>query len=222
MRDPGQFGGGDLFGEALNAVVRGVDLHQKAGLGGDRLGIVAGVGAVGGADLAQAAAGLFHDRGHAEGAADLDQLAPGDDGLAVAGQRVQDDQHRGGVVVDDGGVLGPGQFAKQAAQVAVAFAAPAGVQIELQRGGGLHGAERGGHGLLRQQGAAEVGVQDGAGQVQDRAQVRAGAGGQRLFGKAEDAGGIGQRLRRRGTDAGQSGAQGLGHGGAAMAVDQGG
>ena len=72
------------------------------------------------------APGARHDVGHAERAADLDQLAARDDDLAAARQRVEHEQHRGGVVVDDGRVLGAGQLAQQAAQVVVALAAPAG------------------------------------------------------------------------------------------------
>jgi len=69
------------------------------------------VGTVGGADFDQFGAGAAHDFGHTEGAADLDQLAARDDHLAPLGQGVEDEQNRGGVVIDHGGVLGAGQFA---------------------------------------------------------------------------------------------------------------
>jgi hypothetical protein len=42
-----------------------------------------------------------HDVGHAEGTADLDQLAARDDHLAPGRQRGQHQQDGGGVVVDD-------------------------------------------------------------------------------------------------------------------------
>ena len=66
-----------------DGVVRGMDLHDRRGVGSDRGGIVLEMRAVGGADLDQAAAGARHDVGNAEGAADLDQLAARDDHLAA-------------------------------------------------------------------------------------------------------------------------------------------
>ena len=69
---------------------------------------------IGGAHLAQDGAGAGHDVGNAECAADLDQLAARDRYLPSQRQGIQDQQHRRGVVVDDGGGLGAGDLAQQA------------------------------------------------------------------------------------------------------------
>ena len=172
MGDPRQFGRRHRLGEALDPVVGGVDLQDQPGLGTERAGIVAGVGAVGGADLDEPGAGTRHDVGHAEGAADLDQLAARHDRLAALGQRVQRQQHRGGVVVDDGGVLRPGQLDEQVAQRRVALAAPAAAEVELERQRLPHGGDRRLDRGLGEQRPAEVGVEHGAGQIEDRTHLR--------------------------------------------------
>ena len=133
--------------------------------------------AVGGADLDQLRAGARHDLRHAEGAADLDQLAARHDRLAALRQRVEHEQHGGGVVVDDGRVLGAGQLAQQAAHdgrrarrgwppprsnssaTALRIAATAASIACL-------GDER----------AAEIGVQHRAGEIVDRLEARRGVG----------------------------------------------
>ena len=117
--------------------------------------------------------GSRHDVGHPEGAADLDQLAARDDRLAALRQRVQGEEDGGGVVVDDGGVLGAGQLDEEVAQDRVALAALAAVEVELERERVAHRRHRGLDGLLGEQRAAEVGVEHGAGEVEDRPDLRA-------------------------------------------------
>ena len=56
---------------------------------------------------------VAQDLGHAERAADLDQLAARDDHLAAARERREREQHRGGVVVDGERVLGAREQAQQ-------------------------------------------------------------------------------------------------------------
>ena len=68
---------------------------------------------------------LRHHVGHAEAAADLDQLAARDDDLAPGRQRRQHDQRRRRVVVDDDRRLGAGQPAEQRFGVDVAPSARA-------------------------------------------------------------------------------------------------
>ena len=80
--------------------------------------------AIGRADFDEPGSGARHDLGHAKGAADLDQLAARNHGLAAMGERIERQQHGSSIVVDDGGVLGARQFAEQAAQVVIALAAP--------------------------------------------------------------------------------------------------
>ena len=78
-----------------------------------RRGVIGDARAVRGADLAQDGAGLRHDVGHAEAAADLDQLAARDDHLASARRVRQHQQRRRGVVVHDHRGLGAGQRRQQ-------------------------------------------------------------------------------------------------------------
>ena len=151
----------------VHRVVRGMDLHDRRGVGADRGGIVLEMGAVGGADLDQPAAGAGHDVGDAEGAADLDELAARDDDLAAGGQRRQHQQHGGGVVVDRGRGLGAGQAMQPGRDVIVALAAAAAREIVFQRGRRAHGRDRGLDRLLGQKRAAEIGVQHGAGEIED-------------------------------------------------------
>ncbi len=86
--------------------------------------------------FAQYRAGLRHHVGNAKRAADLDQLAARDDDFPALGQRVQRQQHRRGIVVDDNGRdFAPArvqQLRKQATDMNVALAALAGGQIEFQ------------------------------------------------------------------------------------------
>jgi hypothetical protein len=111
-----------------------MDLQHHAGLRPHRLGVVRG-GAVGGADLDQLGAGATHDLRHPEGAADLDQLAARHNRRATLGECVQHQEHGGGVVVDDGGVLGACQLTQEIAQNIVAIAAPAGAESVFERYG---------------------------------------------------------------------------------------
>src|SRR5699024_7416736 len=67
VRDPGELVDRDLAGEALDAVVAGVDLEDRAGARvRARLAVVAAVGAVGGADLAHPRAGGGDQLGETE------------------------------------------------------------------------------------------------------------------------------------------------------------
>ncbi len=167
----GQILQGHGGGEPEDAVVAGVGVEEQPRALADRRLVVGEVGAVGGAHLHGDRAAALHHVGQAEGAADLDQLAPGDHDLAAQGEAVEGDQHRGGVVVDHGRRLGAGQLAEQLLDDAVAAAAPAGLQVDLQAavaGGGLGDAAEG---VCGQGGAAEVGVQDDAGGVDHRAEA---------------------------------------------------
>ena len=181
VRDAGHLGLGHAAGEALHRIVAGVDLHEHGGARGDGAGVVGWMGAVGGTHLHQFGAGARHDVRDAEGTADLDQFAPRDHHLLAACQAVEHQQHAGGVVVDDGGVFGPGQFAQPAAHQVVTVAASAAVQVEFQVGGRGHGPCHSlGH-LIRQQRTPQVGVQHGAREVEDLAQARGQLTAQGLF-----------------------------------------
>ncbi len=154
------------------------------------------MGAVGGAHFVQLHPGAGHDVGDAEGAADLDQLATGDDAFLAHAQAVERQQHGGGVVVDHGDGLGAGQLADQPFDQVVAVAALAGRQVEFQIQRIARGEGDGLDGFIRQQRTTEVGVQHRAGEVEHAThaaavlagQAFAGATGQHVlgqFGRAE-------------------------------------
>ena len=158
------------LGKAADFEVAGVHLQQRLGAAVNGIDVVIGVGLVGGADFHERGTAARHDLRHTEGAADFHQLAPGDGhGLALA-EGVEHEKDRAGVVVDDHGGLGPRDLTEQALDVGIAAAALALFQVVFKVAvpGGY-----GGHMLrcLPAQGcAAQVGVQDHAGGVDDTAQ----------------------------------------------------
>ena len=145
--------------------------QQRDGLIRDRLRVVAGVGAVGRADLDQGGAGLAHHVGDAEAAADLDHLPARDDHLAAAGERGEREQQRRGVVVDGDACLRAGDAPQQPAEVRVARPAFAALQVEFQVGVAAPGLRHRLDRRLRERGAAEVGVDHDAGGVDRAAQA---------------------------------------------------
>jgi len=176
-----ELGGRDLLGEADDAEVRGVGAQDQRRRRGDRGGIVAEAGAVRRADLDEARTGLLHDRRQAEAVADLDHLPARDDYLATMGERCEREHERTGRVVDGHAGLGTGQARNQWTDVSLAGAALAGRQVELEIGIAARTGRDRRHGLGGQRRAAEVGVDDDAGGVDDGAQrlriERPGGGG---------------------------------------------
>ena len=150
-----------------------MDLEDDAGFGAYRSAVVLEMGAIGRPDLDESGAGARHDVGHAESAADLDQLAARHDRLAAAGQGVEAEQHGGGVVVDDRGVFGAGQRAEQGPDMVVAFAAIARGEVELERHGVPHRRDGRLDRRLGEDRPPEIGVQHDAGQIEQRPQRRA-------------------------------------------------
>ena len=130
--EAGELGHVDRGGEALDPEVARVHLEHAAGVRADRVGVVAQVRAVGGADLAQPRAGGGDQVGQPEAVADLDHLAAADDDLAAGGQRGRGEHEGGGAVVDDEDLLGVGHGGAQRGEGAAAAAGPAaGRQVEL-------------------------------------------------------------------------------------------
>ena len=118
-------------------------------------------------------AGLAQDLGHAEGAADLDQLAARDEHLPAAGQRRQREQHRGGAVVHGQRVLGAREQAQQAGDPGPALAALPALEVQLEGAvAGRGGGHRVRH-LAGQRGPPEVGVEHHAARVHDPDRARA-------------------------------------------------
>lgn len=147
-------------------------LHHEAGARADRLVEVAQMGAVRGADLAQAAAGPRHHVGHAERAADLHQFSARDDHLLAHGERVQHEEDGRRIVVDDDRRLRTGQPADQRLHMIVALAPLAALQIEFEVRGTRHHRGHRPRRFRRERRAAEIGVQHGSRQVEDRPERR--------------------------------------------------
>ena len=103
-------------GRSVNPSIRKLDgctRRNMAVAGRDRRHVIVDARAVGGAHLAQHRSGLPHHVGHAEAAADLHQLAARNDHLPAAREAGQDQQCRGGVVVDHDGRFGAGERGEQ-------------------------------------------------------------------------------------------------------------
>ena len=128
--------------------------------------------AIGGANFLKFRAGTRHDIGHAESAANLDQLAARDHDFAAHGKGIEHEQNGAGVVVNEGCVLRTGEFANQSAQMIVALAAFAGREIELKGDRRPHRRDSGLDRCFSDQRAAKVGVQHRAGEIENGTQFR--------------------------------------------------
>ncbi len=137
----------------------------------DRALVVGAPRAVRGPDLDEVRTGLREDVGHAEPAADLDELAARHEHLAFACQRREHEQHRGRVVVDDETGFGPAREREERGTVILARAAPARIEPEFD----VRVATRFGHrgpGRRAERRPAEIRVQEHARRVHDRAEQR--------------------------------------------------
>ncbi len=147
LADRDELAEGDLRDEAALLEVRAVHLQQQAGLRRDRVLVVASVGAVRRAHFDELHPCSGEDFWDAEGAADLDQLAPRDDHFAAAGEGVEREQHGGGAVVRDGRGARTREQAQLGLESGESIAALAAREIEFEIrvvGGGLRDRRRGG------------------------------------------------------------------------------
>ena len=161
-----------VLDETLDPIVAGMDLeYERDVVAGahDRTFVVRQAGAVGRADVDQPGARLFHHLRHAEGAADLDRLAPRHGDIASLGQRRQHEQYCGGVVVHDHRRFGATQAGEQLADGTLARPASTAGEIELD---GLWSGRLG----VCDGGSPEVGVQQHAGGVDHGGQQRSAEG----------------------------------------------
>jgi hypothetical protein len=153
-----------------------VHLEKKPRRGSDRLLVIGDPGAIRGPDLPEDGLALAHHVGDPEAAADLDQLAAGDDHLLSLGEGVQRQEDRGGVVVDHGRGGSGEQTSEQPLRVHRAGTPLATGEIVLQRAvAGRHGMDPA-HRLRGERGAPEVRMDEHPGGVDDgnekRLQVR--------------------------------------------------
>ena len=84
-----------------------MDSHEKAGLLVDRFLIILNPRAVGCPNLAQARAAFSHDFGNSEGTSNFNLLTTRGDDLATFANRIQDQQYRRRIVIDDDGRFAP-------------------------------------------------------------------------------------------------------------------
>jgi hypothetical protein len=146
-------------------------LEDGAGVGAQGTAVVGEGDAVRRPDLVQARAGGDEEVGDAEAVADLDQFAAGEHQFAALPEHDGDQGERGGAVVDDDRRLGRRYRGQQGADRGLTpRAAPAGAEVELDVGGAA-GGDDGLDGGRRERGAAEVGVHQDAGRVEDRPQA---------------------------------------------------
>ncbi len=108
------------------------------------------MGAVGGANFQQRAAGALHDLGDTEGAADFHQFPAGHRHLFAQCQCVEHQQHGRGVVVDRRGRLRAGEFTQHRRYMILALTALTGIEIKLQVGRIARSADHGVDRFLRQ------------------------------------------------------------------------
>ena len=73
-----------------------------------------------------------HHVGYPKRTADLDEFPAGNDNFPAAGDRVQRDQHRGGIVVDHQRGLGPDQIADNVFHERIPTATRAALQVKLE------------------------------------------------------------------------------------------
>ncbi len=224
-RERREFGERRLLREAADRVVAAVHLHQQPGARADRVRVVAQVGAVGRADLAQLGAGTTHDVGDAEGAADLDQLAARHDDFLFRCERRQGQQHGRRIVVDDGRRFSARQFAEQTVDEIVAIAAATGCKVEFEVDRLRERVDHRAHRFVGQQRTPEVRVQHGAGQVEHRAHGARALRGQRARDGCGDVRFVERFGRRRivlggGAPAVELGAHGVQHARAAVVGQQ--
>ncbi len=160
-RDGGQLAGRRALGEADGPEVRLVDPKDERGALPDRGLVVGSARAVRRADLDEPGPGAGEHVRDPEPVADLDQLAAGDDRLPPVRERGEGEEQRGGVVVEDDGVLGAREPAEERGEQVVPGSSASVGEVELEVGvpGGLADPLERGGGERR---TAEIRVEDDA------------------------------------------------------------
>ena len=156
-----------FVGETGDLEIRWVDAEEHARFVGDGVFVVLQARAIGGADFAQRGAALRHDFGDAEAVADFDKLTAGDEDFAIASEGGEDEQHGGGAVIDDDNGFGAREALEESRGVDVALSACAGFEVVFEIGILRRGAAEFFDGGFGERSAAEIGVKDDAGGVDD-------------------------------------------------------
>ena len=168
MRHLRQLDDGHVRGESSDLEIRAVHLEQQFTVRRQRPVVIVGMGSVGGADFDDAGSGARHDVGDPERPADLDQLAAGDDRLAVARQRAEREQHRAGGIIHDQRIGRTRQLDEQITTVRVTGSTrPAAEVVFERRITARHAGERRDRGA-RQRRATEIRVEHDARRVDHR------------------------------------------------------
>ena len=158
----------DVGGEPDDTVVRRVNLEEQPGVVSDRTLVILQVGAVRRPHLTQDGAAAQHDVGDPKFSADLDELTARDDDLLAVGQRLERQENRRRVVVDDQRVLGARQAPQQLLHVRIPRATLFGGQVELEVGIAFGDAGDALEGERAERGSAEIRVEDDAGGIDHR------------------------------------------------------
>src|SRR5205085_10599475 len=108
------------------------NFQNERGLFANSAGVIGESCFVGGSDFAQFRTGRFEEFADPKTAADLDELAAGNNNFLFLVREMVSDQHeRGGAVVHDGGRFGLAKDGERAFQIGAANSAISGREIEL-------------------------------------------------------------------------------------------
>lgn len=94
-------------------IITGVHFEEQTRTFADRLLVVRQVRSIRGPDFPEADAAFRHDVGDAERAANLDEFATRHHDLFAFCKRIQRDEERGGIIVDDRGGLRAGEVSRK-------------------------------------------------------------------------------------------------------------
>ena len=156
--------------EANLLEVARMDAQQRSGPLAQRIAIVVEIGPVGGADLSESRLRGLEDVRNAEAIADLHQLAARDNHFPVAGEFVQYEEDRSGVVVDYQRRSAEQAFQQRTA-MPVAPAPPPLLDVVFEVAVSACDRADRFHRGLTERGSAKIGVQDHTGGVDDRPQA---------------------------------------------------
>ena len=167
-----EFLNGGCMGETDHLEITGMDPHQADGTIGDGVFIIGNIGTIGGTDFNQLSPALTHDVGDTETITDLDSLPARDNDLFSFSQGGETEEDGGGIIVDDEGSFGAGQSTNQRFNKSLTRAAFAAFNFEFYIGKAFGDLFHGGNGITAQGSAAEISVENDAGGIYQRTQVR--------------------------------------------------
>ena len=149
-----------------------MDLQDEAGPAAKSLFEIGKVSPVGRSHLDQLRTGPRHDGGHTEGAADFHEFASRDGNLPLQSQSVEQQHDGRRVVVDDERAFCAGQADQPLDGAGPPLSPATAPEIVFQRARFPRGPGHGLDGFAGQRRASEIGMENGAGKVEDGRQSR--------------------------------------------------